>query len=83
MLYEDAAPYYYLTDQVKGRPHTADIRFLFIDEAQDYTNMQIAYLKNLFPQARITLLGDIDQAVHRHTAEDYPSFQPLKTKKRM
>ncbi|EZH65360.1 hypothetical protein DH09_17160 [Bacillaceae bacterium JMAK1] len=69
LRFEDAAPFFYLNDQVKGRPDTADIRFLFIDEAQDYTSMHIRYLENLFPRARFTLLGDVEQAVHQHTAE--------------
>ncbi|SDJ23503.1 RNA polymerase recycling motor HelD [Natribacillus halophilus] len=65
--WEDAAPFFYLEDQLKGRPAYADIRHIFIDEAQDYASIQILYLQNLFPTSRMTLLGDANQAVHAHT----------------
>ncbi|QQK74847.1 ATP-binding domain-containing protein [Salicibibacter cibarius] len=68
MHWEDAAPFFHFEDQLKGRPVYADIRHIFIDEAQDYTTMQIRYLQHLFPSSRMTLLGDANQAVHAHTS---------------
>ncbi|MBB6451354.1 DNA helicase-2/ATP-dependent DNA helicase PcrA [Geomicrobium halophilum] len=71
MHWEDAAPFFFLEDQLKGRPAYADIRHIFIDEAQDYSGIQIRYLQNLFPYTRMTLLGDVNQAVHAHTSAGY------------
>ncbi|QQK78976.1 UvrD-helicase domain-containing protein [Salicibibacter cibi] len=68
MHWEDAAPFFYFEDLLKGRPIYADIRHIFIDEAQDYTTIQIRYLQHLFPSSRLTLLGDANQAVHAHTS---------------
>ncbi|WP_160141785.1 RNA polymerase recycling motor HelD [Salicibibacter halophilus] len=68
MHWEDAAPFFYFEDLLKGRPVYADIRHIFIDEAQDYTTIQIRYLQHLFPSSRLTLLGDANQAVHAHTS---------------
>ncbi|AXF57086.1 RNA polymerase recycling motor HelD [Salicibibacter kimchii] len=68
MHWEDAAPFLYFEDLLKGRPVYADIRHIFIDEAQDYTTIQIRYLQHLFPSSRLTLLGDANQAVHAHTS---------------
>lgn len=39
------------------------LKFLFIDEAQDYTPAQICFIKELFPKAKITMVGDEDQGI--------------------
>lgn len=39
------------------------MRYVFIDEIQDYTPYQLAYLKDSFPRAKFTLLGDLNQAI--------------------
>ena len=39
------------------------IAHLFIDEMQDYTLPQLMYLKYIFPNAKLTLLGDSEQAL--------------------
>ena len=36
---------------------------IFIDEIQDYTPFQLAYLKYNFPRAKFTMLGDLNQAI--------------------
>ena len=37
-----------------------------IDEAQDYTAFQFAYLQRLFPFSRVTALGDLNQSIQAH-----------------
>jgi DNA helicase-2/ATP-dependent DNA helicase PcrA len=61
--YEDATPYVYLQDLIEGRKATTSIRHIFIDEAQDYTPFQFAFIQKLFPYSKITLLGDFNQAI--------------------
>jgi DNA helicase II / ATP-dependent DNA helicase PcrA len=64
MTYEDATPYIYLKDLIEGRKSTTAIRHVFIDEAQDYSPFQFAFIKQLFPYSKMTLLGDINQAIY-------------------
>jgi DNA helicase II / ATP-dependent DNA helicase PcrA len=64
IAYEDSTPFLYLQDLIEGRKSNTSIRHVFIDEAQDYTPFQFAYIKMLFPYSRMTLLGDINQAIY-------------------
>ncbi|WLD91627.1 RNA polymerase recycling motor HelD [Alkalihalobacillus sp. AL-G] len=67
LLYEDTTPYLYLQDQLEGRKSNTMIRHLFIDEAQDYSPFQFAFLQQIFPNCRMTILGDLNQAIYAHT----------------
>lgn len=62
--WEDAVPYLYLKEKIQGRKGNQEIRHLIIDEAQDYSPVQLAYLQAAFPRARMTILGDLNQAVY-------------------
>lgn len=73
LSYEDATPYLYLQDQLEGRKSNTLIRHLFIDEAQDYSPFQFEFLKQLFPHCKMTILGDVNQAIYAHTL-DAPSL---------
>ena len=64
---EDATAYIYLKAQLEGRKTNNVIRHLFIDEAQDYSPFQLAVLKQLFPVCKMTILGDLNQAIHAHS----------------
>lgn len=66
---EDCAPLLYLRDLLTGSGQNQAIAHLFIDEMQDYTLPQLIYLKHIFPNAKLTLLGDSEQAL----------FNPLMT----
>ncbi|WP_334333478.1 MULTISPECIES: RNA polymerase recycling motor HelD [unclassified Companilactobacillus] len=57
------SPYLYLYDLVTGRHGELDMKFVFIDEIQDYTPFQLAYMKYKFPRARYTMLGDLNQSI--------------------
>ncbi len=59
----DTTMYLYLYDLITGKHGERDIRFLFIDEIQDYTPFQLAFLKFSFPLAKFTVLGDLNQAI--------------------
>ncbi|WP_050180370.1 RNA polymerase recycling motor HelD [Domibacillus robiginosus] len=63
LSWEDATAYLYFQDQLKGRKSFSHIRHVFIDEAQDYSPFQLAYLKTLFPYSKMTLLGDVNQSI--------------------
>lgn len=59
----DVTPYLHLYDLMTGKHGERDMRFVFIDEIQDYTPYELAFLKMHFPKARFTLLGDLNQAI--------------------
>ena len=59
----DATPYLHLYDLITGRHGEREMRYVFVDEIQDYTPYQLAYLKASFPRAKFTLLGDLNQAI--------------------
>jgi DNA helicase-2/ATP-dependent DNA helicase PcrA len=68
--HEDATPLLYLMEGLEGfRKVEGDIRHLFVDEAQDYSPFQAAYLRRRFPQARLTVLGDFNQAIYAQSQE--------------
>ncbi|WML31059.1 RNA polymerase recycling motor HelD [Neobacillus sp. OS1-32] len=69
MPYEDAVPYAYLQDLIEGRKASTAIRHIFIDEAQDYSPFQFAFIHRLFPYSKMTLLGDYNQAIFSGVTE--------------
>lgn len=58
--------YLYLYDLLTGKWGEREIRYVFVDEVQDYDAFQLAYLKFCFPRAKFTLLGDLNQAIFTH-----------------
>ncbi|QIW81387.1 RNA polymerase recycling motor HelD [Bacillus tequilensis] len=69
LLYEDAAPFLYMQDLMEGRKKNTKIKHLFIDEAQDYSPFQMAYMRSIFPAASMTVLGDINQSIYAHAID--------------
>lgn len=67
LYYEDATPFLYLKEKLEGRKKQLAVRHVFIDEAQDYTPFQMAFIKELFPVSKLTVLGDFSQAIFPHT----------------
>lgn len=59
----DTTPYLYLYDKMTGKGGERDMRYVFMDEIQDYNAFQLAFLKFSFPRARFTMLGDLNQAI--------------------
>lgn len=58
---EDAAPLLYLyaaTREIKN-----EVKYLIVDEAQDYTTLHFEAMKHCFKKADITFLGDANQTV--------------------
>ncbi len=62
--YEDLLPLIFCQGHLDGFPVRNGIRHLIIDEAQDYSELQYEILKQLFPDASWTVLGDPAQAIH-------------------
>src|SRR5690625_5613001 len=75
LTWEEATPYLYVKDKILGGNADRSIRHLFIDEAQDYTAFQLAYMKQVFPYTRMTFLGDINQAIYARSEEHTSELQ--------
>ncbi len=67
--YEDATPYLYLKEKIVGFQVNTSVKYVFIDEAQDYSAFQFAFINHLFPNARFTVLGDMNQAIYAHNSQ--------------
>ncbi len=61
--FEDVSGYMYLRDRLYGNASQHKIKYLLVDEAQDYSLMQYAILADLFRHAKVTLFGDINQSI--------------------
>lgn len=62
--YEDQPPLLYLKGALGDLPKTSDIKYVIIDEAQDYTPLQYEIFYQLFNHASITMLGDLNQSIN-------------------
>ncbi|GAE30622.1 RNA polymerase recycling motor HelD [Alkalihalobacillus hemicellulosilyticus] len=67
LYYEDMTPFLYLRSMIEGFEVNMAMRHVFVDEAQDYSPFQFAYLMKLFPKARFTILGDLHQSIYAHS----------------
>lgn len=74
---EDAAPYVHVLERLEGFRTNMAVRHVFVDEAQDYSAFQFAMLKRLFPRAKMTVLGDLNQAIYAHTSVETSGFAAL------
>jgi DNA helicase-2/ATP-dependent DNA helicase PcrA len=63
---EDVVPFLLLGDLTTGKRSQRSMKHVFIDEIQDYSEAQLAYLKFLFPYSKFTMLGDINQTIYGH-----------------
>ncbi|MFD2043322.1 RNA polymerase recycling motor HelD [Ornithinibacillus salinisoli] len=72
LTWEDATPYVYFQGKLLGDNADRSVRHLFVDEAQDYSAFQYAYIKHIFPYTRMTLLGDINQAIYSLATKENP-----------
>ncbi|KGA96670.1 helicase [Alkalihalobacillus alcalophilus ATCC 27647 = CGMCC 1.3604] len=69
LFYEDATPFLLLKELILGFQTNRSIKHIVVDEAQDYSPFQFEFLRRLFPAARMTVLGDFNQAIFAHASE--------------
>jgi DNA helicase-2/ATP-dependent DNA helicase PcrA len=77
LFHEDSTPYLFVKELVEGVRTNTEIRYVFVDEGQDYSPFQYEYLKKLFPRARMTVLGDFGQAIFMQSTSLDASDSPL------
>ena len=62
--YEDQPPLLYLKGALGDLPKTSEVKYVIIDEAQDYTPLQYEIFYQLFKHANMTILGDLYQSIN-------------------
>ena len=79
LFYEDATPFLLLNELIQGFQTNSSIKHIVVDEAQDYSPFQFEFLRRLFPAARMTVLGDFNQAIFAHASEmvDFYTLESL------
>ncbi|MFC9708734.1 RNA polymerase recycling motor HelD [Paenibacillus sp. NPDC056933] len=77
LFHEDATPYLYVKELIEGVRTNTEIRYVFVDEGQDYSSFQYEYLKKLFPRAQMTVLGDFGQAIFMQSTSLAGENSPL------
>ncbi len=65
--YADGIAMMYLKIKAEGTDSLTRIKQVIVDEAQDYYPMHYHLLKNLFKEARFTIVGDVNQAVEKRS----------------
>lgn len=65
LSFEDGLALAYLQLKLYGFRYGKSIKQVVIDEAQDYYPLHFELLKMLFPHARYTILGDIQQTIEK------------------
>ncbi|WP_350343338.1 UvrD-helicase domain-containing protein [Proteinivorax tanatarense] len=63
--YEDGIALLYLNLKIAGCSAYSNIKQVVVDEAQDYHPIHYEILKILFPDARYTVTGDINQTIEK------------------
>jgi DNA helicase II / ATP-dependent DNA helicase PcrA len=77
LAYEDATPYLYLKERLEGSQTNTSVRYVFIDEAQDYSPFQFAFIQRLFPRSNMTVLGDLNQTIVAHAGKGFSQLASL------
>ena len=63
---EDLAPMAYLKYHLFGLDEGLDIKYVVIDEAQDFSNFQFHVLRKVLRTDQFTVLGDLSQGIHMY-----------------
>lgn len=62
--YEDLAPLLYIKYKVLGLSEKIKVKHIVIDEAQDFSVLQLFILKRIIKDSSFTILGDLNQGIH-------------------
>ncbi|WP_024293240.1 HelD family protein [Lacrimispora indolis] len=76
LYYDDATVLTYLNLRINGVNEYKTIKQVVIDEAQDYYPLHFEIFNLLFPKAKFTILGDINQTLEKK--EDLSLYQQIR-----
>ncbi len=63
---EDLAPLAYMHSRLYGVESSVRVKYVVIDEAQDFSDFQFYALRNILNTDRFTILGDLSQGIHMY-----------------
>ncbi len=76
--YQDVTPFMFLKSKIIGISANKNIKYVLIDEAQDYSLTQYKIISMLFKNANISLLGDINQCISPfNTIQNYDKITSI------
>ncbi len=64
LCYEDALSLLYMKGRLDRIREVHRVKYVFIDEAQDYTRLHYQIIQLIYGHARYTVLGDPNQSIH-------------------
>ncbi len=64
LYFEDALGLLYMKGRLDRIKEVHKVKYVFIDEAQDYTLLHYQIIKLIYGHAKYTLLGDPNQSIH-------------------
>ena len=65
--YEDITPIVYIRAALEGFKTYDNIKHILVDEAQDYSPLFYEMIKKTFPNASVTIMGDLNQRIDKHS----------------
>ena len=65
--YEDITPIVYIRAALEGFKTYDNIKHILVDEAQDYSPLFYEMIKKTFPNASMTIMGDLNQRIDKHS----------------
>ena len=65
--YEDIIPIVYIRAALEGFKTYDNIKHILVDEAQDYSPLFYEMIKKTFPNASMTIMGDLNQRIDKHS----------------
>ena len=67
LSYLDLPAILYLMIKLDGKKSSKEIKHIVIDEAQDYSPLFYKIIKRSFPNASLTIMGDLNQRIDKHS----------------
>ena len=65
--FEDITPIIYIRSSLEGFRSYGNMKHVLIDEAQDYSPLFYKIIKRSFPNASLTIMGDLNQRIDKHS----------------
>ena len=65
--YEDITPIIYIRAALEGFRTYGNMKHLLVDECQDYSPLFYEIVKKSFPNASLTIMGDLNQIIDKHS----------------
>ena len=65
--YEDITPIIYIRSALEGFRSYGNMKHVLIDECQDYSPLFYEIVKKSFPNASLTIMGDLNQRIDKHS----------------